>query len=118
MSSAFMRSGSHQSPAAGTRSWYQWSRPSLQPISCSVRRTTSTCSIDGQSASASSAACLSGTMPPLRQPPSAVISTLHSASLMRPASDCAEKPPKTTECAAPMRAQASSAIGSSGTMPR
>ena len=49
MSSAFMRSGSHQSSAAGTRSWYQWSRPSTQPTSCSVRRTTSTCSIEGQS---------------------------------------------------------------------
>jgi hypothetical protein len=46
------------------------------------------------------------------------MSTFASASWMRSRSDVDEKPPKTTECAAPMRAHASNAIGSSGTMPR
>lgn len=42
------------------------------------------------------------------------MTTLASASLMRVASASAEKPPKTTECAAPMRAEASMAIAVSG----
>ena len=39
-------------------------------------------------------------------------------SWMRSATDCALKPPNTTECTAPMRAQASMAIAASGTMGR
>ena len=38
-------------------------------------------------------------------------------SFSRPESESAEKPPNTTVCGAPRRAQASIAIGSSGTMP-
>jgi hypothetical protein len=48
------------------------------------------------------------------QPPSEVMTTRASASWMRVASASAEKPPKTTECAAPMRAQASIATAVSG----
>ena len=66
------------------------------------------------SASATSAFAFSGTIAPRRHPPSAVMSTLASASLMRSDSESGENPPNTTECGAPMRAQASSAIGSSG----
>ena len=51
---------------------------------------------------------------PRRKPPSAVITTLHSASLMRSIRESGLKPPNTTECGAPMRAQASIATGSSG----
>jgi len=40
------------------------------------------------------------------------------ASSMRAASSCEAKPPKTTECTAPRRAQASIAIAASGTMGR
>ena len=40
-----------------------------------------------------------------------------SWSVMRSTSALAENPPKMTECTAPMRAQASMAIGSSGHMP-
>ena len=87
-------------------------------MSCPVRSSTSTFSMVGQSASATSAVVLSGTMLPRRHAPSPVMSTLAPASWMRSRSESAEKPPNTTECAAPMRAQASSAIGSSGTMPR
>jgi hypothetical protein len=43
-----------------------------------------------------------------------VINTFASASLMRSASACEEKPPNTTLCAAPMRAQASIATAASG----
>ena len=42
--------------------------------------------------------------------------TLGLASSMRVASSRAEKPPKTTEWMAPMRAQASMAMAASGTM--
>ena len=53
---------------------------------------------------------------PRRNPPSAVMTTLHSASLIRSTSESGLKPPNTTECGAPMRAQASMATGSSGTI--
>ncbi len=66
---------------------------------------------------ASSAIAFRATALPRRQATSWVTSTLHSASWMRPASEDAEKPPKTTECAAPSRAQASIATASSGIMP-
>ena len=42
--------------------------------------------------------------------------TFGSASLIRPASSCAAKPPNTTEWIAPIRAQASIAIAASGTI--
>ena len=42
--------------------------------------------------------------------------TLGVASSMRVASSCAAKPPNTTECTAPIRAQASIAITASGTI--
>ena len=78
------------------------------------RLTTITCSIDGVLATASSAWCLSPTFLPRRQPPSAVIRTLASASLIRSLSASAENPPKTTVWAAPSLAQAIIATGSSG----
>ena len=82
-----------------------------------VRRSTTTFSIVGASATASSALRLSGTTLPARQPSSWVIRILASASLIRSRRASAEKPPNTTECGAPSRAQASMATGSSGTMP-
>ena len=48
--------------------------------------------------------CLSGSALPRRQPPSAVICSLASASLLRSAMASAEKPPKMTEWIAPIRA--------------
>ncbi len=72
----------------------------------------------GHSSTAVSAVSFSGTMLPRRHAPSPVMSTLAPASWMRSRSESDEKPPNTTEWAAPMRAHASSAIGSSGTMPR
>ena len=71
----------------------------------------------GDDSSASSALRFSGTVVPRRQASSCVISTSHSMSFRRSESESAEKPPKTTVCGAPSRAQASIAIGSSGTIP-
>jgi hypothetical protein len=81
-----------------------------------VRSTTTTFSIDGVSWSASSALAFKVVTLPPRGPPSAVTRTFASQSLMRSRNESAEKAPKTTECGAPMRAQASIAIGSSGIM--
>ena len=49
-------------------------------------------------------------------PPSAVIKILQSASLILSDNDFAEKPAKTTECIAPILAQAKTAIANSGTI--
>ena len=72
----------------------------------------------GHCTTAASALSFSGTTAPRRQAPSAVINTFASASLIRSRSASALNPPKTTECGAPIRAHASIAIGSSGTIPR
>lgn len=117
-SSASMGSGSHRSGAASMSSCHQWSRPGVQGTSSPVRRTTTTCSTLVASFRASSAFCLRGTIPPRRKPPSAVMRTLASASLIRSASAPAEKPPKTTEWTAPIRVQASMAMAASGIMGR
>jgi hypothetical protein len=70
------------------------------------------------SSSAASTFAFNGIRLPPRRPSSAVITTLEPQSAMRPASDSAEKPPNTTECTAPMRAQASIAIAASGIIGR
>jgi hypothetical protein len=53
---------------------------------------------------------------PPRRPWSAVITTRQSESRMRLLIDSGEKPPNTTECTAPMRAQASMAATAAGIM--
>ena len=63
----------------------------------------------GQLARALSTLCLSGTRLPPRTPSSAVITARQSASRIRSRRASGEKPPNTTECTAPMRAQASMA---------
>ena len=63
---------------------------------------------------ASSTATLRPKALPFRKPPSAVITKLADASSIRLRSDSAENPPNTTECGAPMRAQASIEITASG----
>ena len=57
-------------------------------------------------------------MLPLRKPPSAVINTFDSESLILSLSDSALKPPKTTLWGAPILAQASIEMGNSGTIGR
>ena len=71
----------------------------------------------GASASASSAVRFSGTVWPRRHASSCVISTSQPMSFIRPESESAEKPPKTTVCGAPSRVHASIATGSSGIIP-
>ncbi|MNP63771.1 hypothetical protein D3C76_1592090 [compost metagenome] len=63
---------------------------------------------------ARSTLALSGVRRPPRRPSSAVITTFDLQSMMRPASASGEKPPKTTEWIAPIRAQASIATTASG----
>ena len=66
----------------------------------------------------SSTVCLTGAVLPLRRAPSTVISALARENSMRSLTDSALKPPKTTLCGAPMRAQASIATTTSGIIGR
>ena len=79
-----------------------------------VRLSTITCFTVGDFLSASSTFFLRGSCEPRRQPPSAVITATALASSLRSAIASLENPPKITECTAPIRAQASMAITSSG----
>ena len=79
-----------------------------------VRRTTRTCSIVLVSATAWSAASFNGSGLPWRNCPSAVISSLASASAIRAPSAVAVNPANTTLCSTPSRAQASIATMASG----
>ena len=106
------------SDCRSTRSCHQWSRPSVHGVSCPVRRTTSTLFTSGVSVSASSTAGLSALAAPRRYPPSAVITSVAAQSMIRLRSASAEKPPKTTVCGAPSRAQASIATTVSGIIGR
>ena len=83
-----------------------------------MRCRTTTLFTVGETATASSAVRFSGTVVPRRHASSWVISTSQPMSCRRPESESAEKPPKTTVCGAPSRAQASIATGASGTIPR
>ena len=66
----------------------------------------------------SSHACLTAATLPLRRAPSTVMSTFASETSMRSLTDSAEKPPKTTLCGAPIRAQASIATTTAGIIGR
>ena len=114
--------GSHghdsgSSEASLESSCHQWSRPSCIGTSLPVRRRTTQLFTPGASAIASSATVLSPIFEPRRHASSCVMTTSHFMSFIRPESESAEKPPKTTVCAAPSRVHASIATGSSGTMP-
>src|SRR6266536_2660876 len=109
--------GSHSVGCPSTRSCHHTSRSSCIGTWLPVRRNTTIRSIVGASFAAWSAISFSGMAPPLRQASSWVTRTLHSVLDIRSPSDSGEKPPKTTTCGAPMRAQASIAIGNCGIMP-
>ena len=115
--SASMASAGHSSAAAASTSWNHRSRPSRHATSPPVRRHTTECATPGARSSAASAFAFRGIRLPARHPSSWVTSTVAPKSFMRSASASAEKPPNTTVWAAPRRAQASMAIGSSGTIP-
>jgi hypothetical protein len=72
--------------------------------------------MDGHSPSTGSTAAFIGFGLPRRSEKSAVTRTLASQSMIRSFTASGEKPPNTTECGAPMRAQASIAAGASGTI--
>ena len=115
-SSASITSAWLVASASSIRGCIHSSRPSFIEISCPVRFTTSTFSIDGVFTNASSAIRFRSMTFVPRNPPSAVISSLHEESLMRLDSAWDEKPPNTTEWIAPMRAQAKTAKANSGIM--
>ena len=110
--------GGHSAEAPFICSCHQTSRPAFISTASLVRRTTRQLFTVGVSASGASTFALSGTDLPRRQPPSAVMQSFAPQSLMRSRSASAEKPPKTTVCVAPMRAQASMAIAASGIIGR
>ena len=114
MSSESIGSGLQKAGASSTKSSHQMSRSACQGTSWPVRLATITVVTVGHSLSASSALPLRGTVVPRRYPPSEVMSTRDFASLMRSRRESGEKPPNTTLCGAPMRAQASMATTTSG----
>jgi hypothetical protein len=83
-------------------------------MSFAARRKTITRRTEVPSGSASSTFFFSGTIPPRRYEPSAVTSAIAPLSLIRSRMLSELNPPKTTECTAPIRAQASIAIAASG----
>jgi hypothetical protein len=85
--------------------------------SASVRRATSTVSTSDIPSIAWSTVRLSGMRLPPRIPSLAVTTILQRASTIRSRSDSELKPPNTTECTAPIRAQASMVKTSSGIIP-
>lgn len=84
-----------------------------------VRLTTRQCStMPWDSLMAESTMDLVAMVLPPRLPSSVVMTTRALQSMMRSRKDSAEKPAKTTEWMAPMRAQARKAMAASGTMGR
>ena len=115
-SSASSSAAGQSAEASAIASWYQTSRPSRHGTSLPVRRTTMHVCVFGQDSSASWVLPLSGTARPPRGPSSAVTTTRQSESRIRSRSASGENPPNTTECTAPIRAQASIATAASGTI--
>ena len=116
--SASSSSAGHSSSAASSSSWYQWSRPSCISQSSPVDCTTMIDSSESRSAISSSTSGLTALVLPLRRAPSAQISALASETSIRSLTEPGEKPPKTTLCIAPMRAQAIMATATSGIIGR
>ena len=112
--SASKNSQSCSVEALPTTSCHHTSRPSFHSTSCPVRLTTSTERTSGHFCSASSTAGFSADGAPRRYPPSAVMTTRASQSMIRSDSAVEEKPPNTTVCGAPSRAHASIATTVSG----
>jgi hypothetical protein len=86
-------------------------------VSVSVRRATRTVSTSDMPSMARSTVFLRGMRLPPRSPSFAVTTMRQRASTIRSRRLSALKPPNTTECTAPIRAQASMVYTSSGIMP-
>ena len=117
-----MKRGSSESIGSGSqlvsdsfaKSSYHKSLFSFQEISPPVLLITNVFLTPGQAFRASSTLVFNGTFFPPRIPSSAVITIEQSASRILSFRDSGEKPPKTTECIAPILAQASIANAVSG----
>ena len=83
-----------------------------------MARTTTIVSSEATLPISASTCSLIGAVLPLRRAPSTVISAFASANSIRSRTDSALKPPKTTLCGAPIRAQASIATATSGIIGR
>ena len=105
--------------ASATASSQKTSRPAcIGTSSWPSRRQTTTCSTEGESASASSTSAFIGTSRPRRSEPSAVTTTFASACWSRPAIAGAAKPEKIGTWIAPRCAHACEAIATSGDIGR
>ena len=103
--------------APATASFQSMSRPFCSsPASCGRWRRITLSGLCLEIEIALSTIGLYGTVRPGSSPHEPQTISLGRACSMRAASSCAAKPPKTTECTAPMRAQASMAINACGTI--
>src|SRR5690554_601468 len=113
-SSASIISAGHSDEASSNKGCNQVSRPSFIEILLSIRLTTNTCSTPEQDSNASSTIPFkSMVLLPLNEP-SAVMTILQSESLILVDRAVEEKPANTTECMAPILAQAKIAMLNSG----
>ena len=101
-----MTSGGQKRGTFAISSCHHLSRPAVQGTWLPVRRRTRTCSTSGHSLIAASAITFVAIVFPPRRPSSDVMRMRDLQSWMRSRSDSAEKPAKTTEWTAPMRAHA------------
>ena len=86
--------------------------------SAAVDLTTTTVSRSGRPEITSSTCCLTGMNLPFRRDPSGMISALARETSIRSRTAVGAKPPNTTVCGAPIRAQASMATTTSGIIGR
>ena len=108
-SSAFIGRGGHSGLTMSISASTSTSRPCTHDVWSPVCLTTRQRTLSEQCRSAASVLALSGVRLPPRGALSAVMTSLAPESLMRFASASGEKPAKTMEWIAPMRAQASMA---------
>src|SRR5690554_4012992 len=113
-----MISGSHSLFARSSRGCSHLSRFFSIAISEWVRLATNTVDTPGQEVNASSTIPFRSMVLFPRKEPSLVTTSLQFESLMREDNAVAEKPAKTTEWIAPIRAQANNETGNSGIMGR
>ncbi len=106
-SSDSIGSGSHSDGTVLASSSHRRSRSVFHPTDAPVRVTTSTLVQSGHRSRAWSTLALSGIALFPRTPSSAVIKKDDSQSMILSARESGENPPNTTECIAPIRAQAS-----------
>ena len=113
-SSASITSGSQVVSALSNNGCSHSSRPSFMVMSASVRLVTSTVFTPSQDSNALSTIPFKSIVFFPRKEPSAVITILQSESLIRVANAFEENPANTTECIAPIRAQAKREMANSG----